>query len=103
MKGILNIATRSLAANTKTSHIGYCLIKRHYHTFTMAAQAKARILIVGAGGVGAMAAYALETGGMAEVTAVMRSNYAAVEKHGIDIDSIEHGHDIKGWRPTASE
>ncbi|TGJ86984.1 hypothetical protein E0Z10_g1713 [Xylaria hypoxylon] len=48
-----------------------------------------------------MAAYALETGGKAEVTAVMRSNYEAVEKNGIEIDSIEHGHDIKEWRPTA--
>ncbi|KAI1342561.1 putative 2-dehydropantoate 2-reductase [Xylariaceae sp. FL0016] len=61
---------------------------------------KAKVLIVGTGGVGTMAAYALETGGKAEVTAVMRSNYAAVKEHGIDIDSIEHGHDIKGWRPT---
>ncbi|RYC59103.1 hypothetical protein CHU98_g7095 [Xylaria longipes] len=65
------------------------------------AQAKERVLIIGTGGVGTMAAYALETGGKAEVTAVMRSNYAAVEKNGIDIDSIEHGHGIKGWRPTA--
>ncbi|KAI0449546.1 putative 2-dehydropantoate 2-reductase [Xylaria acuta] len=65
------------------------------------AQAKARVLIVGTGGVGTMAAYVLETGGKAEVTAVMRSNYAVVEKHGIDIDSIEHGHDIEGWRPAA--
>ncbi|KAI3318877.1 putative 2-dehydropantoate 2-reductase [Xylariaceae sp. AK1471] len=64
-------------------------------------QMKARVLIVGTGGVGTMAAYALEAGGKAEVTAVMRSNYAVVEKNGIDIDSIEHGHDIKGWRPTA--
>ncbi|KAH8659635.1 putative 2-dehydropantoate 2-reductase [Ilyonectria robusta] len=64
-------------------------------------QQKARVLIVGTGGVGTMAAYALESGGKAEVTAVMRSNYDAVVKNGIDIDSIEHGHDIKGWRPTA--
>ncbi|KAH9892087.1 putative 2-dehydropantoate 2-reductase [Xylariomycetidae sp. FL2044] len=61
---------------------------------------KARVLIVGTGGVGTMAAYALETGGRAEVTAVMRSNYAAAKQHGIDIDSVEHGRDIKGWRPT---
>ncbi|KAJ2982967.1 hypothetical protein NUW58_g6333 [Xylaria curta] len=50
--------------------------------------------------VGTMAAYALEIGGKAEVTAVMRSNYVAAERNGIDIDSIEHGHNIKGWRPT---
>ncbi|POR36824.1 2-dehydropantoate 2-reductase [Tolypocladium paradoxum] len=64
---------------------------------------KARVLIVGMGGVGTMAAYALETGGKAAVTAVMRSNFDAVHKHGIDIDSIEHGHDIKGWRPTTGK
>ncbi|KAJ2991968.1 hypothetical protein NUW58_g2326 [Xylaria curta] len=64
------------------------------------AQQKAKVLIVGTGGVGTMAAYALETGGKAEVTAVMRSNFAAVQKNGIDIDSVEYGHDIRGWRPT---
>ena len=63
---------------------------------------RARVLVIGAGGVGTMAAYALEIGGKANVTAVLRSNYDAVEKHGFSIDSIEHGHDIRGWRPTAS-
>ncbi|KAI1163891.1 putative 2-dehydropantoate 2-reductase [Nemania serpens] len=65
------------------------------------AQVKARVLIIGMGSVGTLAAYALETGGKAEVTAVMRSNYAAVMQDGIDIDSVDYGHDIKGWRPTA--
>ncbi|KAK7941567.1 uncharacterized protein PG986_013954 [Apiospora aurea] len=64
------------------------------------AEGKARVLIVGVGGVGAMAAYALEIGGKAEVTAVLRSNYDAVAEKGFKIDSIEHGHDIKGWRPS---
>ncbi|KAH8698421.1 putative 2-dehydropantoate 2-reductase [Talaromyces proteolyticus] len=62
--------------------------------------AKAKVLILGTGGVGTMAAYALEIGGKAEVTAIMRSNYEAVERNGININSIDHGHDIKGWRPT---
>ncbi|KZZ86612.1 NAD(P)-binding domain protein [Moelleriella libera RCEF 2490] len=61
-------------------------------------QTKARVLVVGTGGVGTMAAYALQTGGKADVTAVLRSNYEAVAKNGIDIDSVEHGSDIKGWR-----
>ena len=47
-----------------------------------------------------MAAYALETGGQAEVTAICRSNYEAVQKNGFTIDSIEHGSDITGFRPT---
>lgn len=66
------------------------------------AQEKARVLVVGMGGVGTMAAYALETGDGAEVTAVLRSNYAVVEEKGFDIDSIEYGRDIRGWRPTHS-
>lgn len=64
---------------------------------------KARVLIVGTGGVGTMAAYALEAGGKAHVTAVMRSNFQAVQKDGISIDSIEHGSGIKNWRPSESE
>lgn len=67
------------------------------------AQQKARVLIVGTGGVGTMSAYALEQGGKAEVTAVMRSNYEAVQKNGISIDSVQWGNGIKGWRPTHSE
>jgi len=61
---------------------------------------KLRILLVGSGGVGTMAAYALETGGMAEVTAVLRSNYDIVQERGFSIDSIEHGKGITGFRPA---
>ena len=57
---------------------------------------KACVLILGTGGVGTMAAYALEIGSKARVTAVMRSNYAAVQTNGISINSIEHGSDFKG-------
>ncbi|KAJ4256012.1 hypothetical protein NW762_009086 [Fusarium torreyae] len=62
--------------------------------------AKSIILVVGTGGIGTMAAYALEKNDKAEVTTVMRSNYNAAVENGIDIDSVEHGQ-IKGWRPTA--
>ncbi len=64
---------------------------------------KANVLLVGSGGVGTMASYALEMGGQAEVTAVLRSNYEAVQKAGFFIDSIEHGNDIEGWKPTNSK
>ena len=57
------------------------------------------VLLVGGGGVGTMAAYNLEKGGLATVTAVLRSNYQAVKQGGFNIDSIDHG-TIKGWRPT---
>lgn len=63
---------------------------------------KSRVLVVGTGGIGTMAAYALEVGGKAEVTAVMRSNYEAAVKDGIDIDSVQYGQ-IKAFRPTHSE
>jgi 2-dehydropantoate 2-reductase len=61
---------------------------------------KMRVLIVGGGGVGTMAAYALETGCHAEVSLVLRSNFNAVKQNGFTIDSIQHGHDITGWRPS---
>lgn len=67
------------------------------------ATAKARVLIVGMGGVGTMAAYALEAGSLANVTAVLRSDYSIVKERGFEIDSIEWGRDIKGWRPTTSK
>ncbi|CRL19613.1 Ketopantoate reductase ApbA/PanE [Penicillium camemberti] len=60
---------------------------------------KARVLIVGTGGVGTMSAYALEQGGKAEVTAVMRSNYEAVKANGVNIDSVQCGNGIR-FRPT---
>ncbi|KIX07434.1 uncharacterized protein Z518_02087 [Rhinocladiella mackenziei CBS 650.93] len=61
---------------------------------------RTNVLLVGSGGVGTMAAYALETGCQAEVTAVLRSNYEAVQKAGFFIDSIEHGDGIGPWKPT---
>ncbi|KAL4784998.1 ketopantoate reductase PanE/ApbA C terminal-domain-containing protein [Aspergillus varians] len=63
------------------------------------AQEKPRVLIVGTGGIGAMSAYALDQGGKADVTAVLRSNYDAVSKAGFEIDSIQYG-SISGWRPA---
>jgi ketopantoate reductase len=56
------------------------------------------ICLIGAGGVGTIAAYVLEKSLRARVTAVLRSNYALVKKHGFDIDSIDHGK-VTNWRP----
>ena len=61
---------------------------------------KIKVLIIGGGGVGTMAAYALESGGQVEVSMVLRSNFKAVEQNGFTIDSIQHGKDISGWRPS---
>ncbi|EMR72261.1 putative 2-dehydropantoate 2-reductase protein [Eutypa lata UCREL1] len=60
---------------------------------------KKNILLVGAGGVGTMAAVSLEASGRASVTAVLRSNFASVEEHGFHIESIAYGN-LKGWKPT---
>lgn len=77
---------------------------RHYRPISVAkmSEQKARVLIVGTGGVGTMSAYALEQGGKAEVTAVMRSNYEAVKANGVNIDSVQYGNGIR-FRPTNSE
>lgn len=63
---------------------------------------KANVLIVGSGGVGTMAAYTLEKGGKASVTAVLRSNYEAVKENGFNIKSIQHG-EVNNWKPTSSK
>ncbi|WYZ36721.1 hypothetical protein EsH8_II_000227 [Colletotrichum jinshuiense] len=63
------------------------------------ASVKSRILLVGSGGIGTIAALNLERGGLAEVTSVLRSNYDAVSRNGFSIKSCEHG-DLQSWRPT---
>ena len=65
------------------------------------ASSKANVLLVGTGGVGSIVALNLEHGGLAEVTAVMRSNFAAVRAKGFSIKSCDHGK-IEGWRPSNS-
>ncbi|KAL2849450.1 ketopantoate reductase PanE/ApbA C terminal-domain-containing protein [Aspergillus pseudoustus] len=59
---------------------------------------KASVLLIGAGGVGTIAALNLTLGGQATVTAVLRSNYSKVATDGFHIKSVDHG-EIKGWRP----
>ncbi|KAK7216134.1 hypothetical protein V2G26_004137 [Clonostachys chloroleuca] len=61
--------------------------------------AKSRVLVVGMGGIGTVCAYGLETGGLAEVTSVMRSNYATATEKGIDVESVDFGL-VKSWKPT---
>jgi ketopantoate reductase len=63
------------------------------------ASPKARVLLVGCGGVGTMAALNLERGNLAEVSCVLRSNYELVRERGFTIRSCEHG-DLGEWRPT---
>ncbi|KAF5687957.1 2-dehydropantoate 2-reductase [Fusarium circinatum] len=60
---------------------------------------KAKILLIGCGGIGCIAALNLETGGRAEVTAVLRSSYQIVKERGFTINSVDHGQ-VLGFRPT---
>ncbi|KAE9961706.1 hypothetical protein BLS_001487 [Venturia inaequalis] len=60
---------------------------------------KAKVLLIGSGGVGTMAAVNLEAGGLASVTAVLRSNFEKVNKDGFTIRSCDHGV-LEGWKPS---
>ncbi|KAA8641472.1 hypothetical protein EYZ11_002452 [Aspergillus tanneri] len=60
---------------------------------------KFRVLLVGSGGIGTIAALNLETGHQAQVSCVLRSNYKAVVENGFTIDSCDHGK-VSNWRPT---
>lgn len=63
---------------------------------------KANCLLVGCGGIGTIAALNLERGGLAAVTAVLRSNYKHVTEHGFVIESVDHG-SINGFKPSNSK
>ncbi|SPJ72998.1 related to 2-dehydropantoate 2-reductase family protein [Fusarium torulosum] len=58
-----------------------------------------RVLLVGCGGIGCIAALNLESGGRAQVTAVLRSSYDIVKERGFTINSVDHGQ-VRGFRPT---
>lgn len=68
----------------------------------MSESQKKSVLIIGGGAVGAIAALNLEVGGLANVTLVLRSNYAAVSANGFDIKSCDHGR-VQGWKPSVGE
>ncbi|QWU87702.1 hypothetical protein CA3LBN_001967 [Candidozyma haemuli] len=55
-----------------------------------------RCVVVGSGGVGSMAAYALSLN--SETTAIVRSDYDQVSKHGFSIDSVDYG-TIESFKP----
>ncbi|KDN39917.1 6-phosphogluconate dehydrogenase C-terminal domain-like protein [Tilletiaria anomala UBC 951] len=56
-----------------------------------------QVLTIGFGALGCLYSLLLERGG-AQVTAVARSNYDAVQQHGVDIRSVKYG-DQDGWKP----
>lgn len=60
---------------------------------------KSKVLLVGSGGVGTIAAYVLESNGGADVTAVVRSDYENALATGYQIKSINYG-EIDLFRPS---
>lgn len=60
---------------------------------------KPKVLVVGSGGVGTIAALALTLNGKAEVTLVVRSLYQQVIDEGFQISSVTYG-EFANWRPT---
>lgn len=71
---------------------------RYLFNFFFVSEMK-QVLLVGSGGVGTMAAYALDLCSEVEVTTVVRSDYDAVKAHGYKIDSVDYGH-IESYRPS---
>ncbi|SCU79137.1 LANO_0A05204g1_1 [Lachancea nothofagi CBS 11611] len=60
---------------------------------------KSKVLLVGSGGVGTIASYALEYAGKTAVTSVLRSDYSKVVEKGFSIDSCDYGQ-VPVFRPT---
>ncbi|RMY00435.1 hypothetical protein D0868_09006 [Hortaea werneckii] len=58
-----------------------------------------KVLLVGGGGIGVIAALSLEASAQVKVTIVLRSNYNTVVEKGYDITSCDHGR-LRGWRPA---
>lgn len=63
------------------------------------AEKEFRICLVGAGGVGTIAALVLEKSNRANVTVVLRSAFQLVSERGWDIESVDHG-SLRGWKPS---
>ena len=59
---------------------------------------KPRVIVVGAGGVGVIAALSLYTHGTADVSLVVRSDFDHVSADGYHIDSCDYGL-LQGWKP----
>ncbi|CUM46546.1 uncharacterized protein AC631_03771 [Debaryomyces fabryi] len=59
---------------------------------------KPKVLVVGSGGVGAIGALCLSLNGKADVTLVVRSDYAEVSESGYTITSVTYG-EHKNWKP----
>ncbi|ODV63342.1 ketopantoate reductase family protein ASCRUDRAFT_67456 [Ascoidea rubescens DSM 1968] len=57
-----------------------------------------KVLLIGAGGVGAVVAYSLDYNQKCSVSLVVRRDYPVVSKEGYQFDSIDYGK-ISNWKP----
>lgn len=60
------------------------------------------IALIGAGGVGTIAALVLEKSGRARVTAVLRGSYGIVREKGWAVESVDHGV-LESWKCSRGE
>ncbi|CEL63714.1 hypothetical protein RSOLAG1IB_05475 [Rhizoctonia solani AG-1 IB] len=60
-----------------------------------------RVCVVGFGALGTIYSFMLEKSGLAQVTAVCRSNYSLMQEHGIDVcsEKLSPGVNYLNWRP----
>ncbi|CCF56401.1 hypothetical protein KAFR_0B01030 [Kazachstania africana CBS 2517] len=59
---------------------------------------KPNVIVIGAGGVGVIAAVSLDFNAKSNVSLVVRSDYGHVKEHGYTIKSCSYGN-LDGWRP----
>lgn len=59
---------------------------------------KAKVLLIGMGGVGSIASYTLKRNGLAEVTVVARSSYDILTTKGFRLESCDYGV-VEGYKP----
>lgn len=78
-----------------TSPLSSCLDTM---TSSLNGNARPEVLVLGFGAVGTLYSYIFQKGG-ANVTAVCRSNYDVVRKHGMHVVSDKFG-EVTAWRPT---
>lgn len=64
----------------------------------MSESERPEVIVIGAGGVGVIAALSLFIKGKSEVSLIVRSDYDHVQEHGYEIDSCDYG-ELHNWKP----
>lgn len=64
----------------------------------MSSDCKPNVLLIGAGGVGTIVAYGIDTVGKSNLSIVVRRDYGKVKQDGYTIESVDYG-SVNGWKP----